>query len=385
MRFSRSAAVVPLAASLLLGTGAVATASPVVLTLPPPTGPRPVGTAALHLVDHQRVDPWGAPGSPRELMISLWYPARDTGRYPVAPWLPPAAAARYAIDNGVAPGDLRVPDTHGHDGAPIDRCGRLPVVLYSPGNDSFRSANTVVVEELASRGYLVVTIDHTHDGLVEFPGGRVSVPVPDGPATGEAMAAARVADVRFVLDQLTALDTGANPDVDGHPLPRGLRGGIDLARVGMFGYSAGATTTAATLHADPRVRAGIGVDGAVTGPVVTAGLDRPYLLMNARASRQTLPDLATFWSNLRGWKRDITLTGAAHATYGDLAVLLPQAAPLLGLNQAEVEAEIGTVAPARSVAVQQAYPTAFFDRHFRHTGHLVDGPSTRFPEVVFTP
>ncbi|MEO6084158.1 MAG: lipase, partial [Umezawaea sp.] len=238
---------------------------------------------------------------------------------------------------------------------------------------------------LASRGYLVVTIDHTFDGLVEFPGGRLVRPVPDGPTTGEAMAATRVADVRFVLDQLTLLDAGGNPDVEHHALPAGLAGAFDLGRIGLVGYSAGAPTVASTMFEDPRVDAGLSLDGPVAGPVVTAGLDRPYLLVDAKASRRTLPDLEAFWSNLRGWKRDIALRGAAHLTYSDYEVLIPQAAALLELTEEQIQAEIGTVDPRRAVAVQRAYPKAFFDLHLRRTGHLLDGPSPRFPEVVFIP
>lgn len=44
------------------------------LTLPAPTGPHPVGWEALHLVDRNRPDPW-VPPAPRELMVSMWYPA----------------------------------------------------------------------------------------------------------------------------------------------------------------------------------------------------------------------------------------------------------------------------------------------------------------------
>jgi predicted dienelactone hydrolase len=45
-----------------------------------------------------------------------------------------------------------------------------PVVLYSPGLGGNRDSSTVLVEQLVSRGYVVVTIDHTHDASqVEFP------------------------------------------------------------------------------------------------------------------------------------------------------------------------------------------------------------------------
>ena len=68
------------------------------LTLPAPTGRYPVGTVALHLVDHSRQDPFLSARQPRELMVSLWYPASGQwpwgekgARYPFAPWIPAAA------------------------------------------------------------------------------------------------------------------------------------------------------------------------------------------------------------------------------------------------------------------------------------------------------
>jgi predicted dienelactone hydrolase len=122
------------------------------------------------------------------------------------------------------------------------------------------------VEELASQGYIVVTIDHTHDaGDVEFPGGRVETLFLPGEITDSVTAqalAVREADSRFVLDQLAAINAGRNPDVDKLPLPRGLRGALDLSRTGMFGHSLGGATAAATMHDDPRVKAGIDMYGS---------------------------------------------------------------------------------------------------------------------------
>ncbi|MFF3670960.1 alpha/beta hydrolase family protein [Microtetraspora malaysiensis] len=362
-------------------------AAPPQLTLPAPTGPSPLGTVSLHLVDRSRKDPFAGAGHDRELMISLTYPARKVAAYPVAPWLPPKAAAQYLRQEGLPPGAVLLPQTHGHEGAPADRReGRLPVVLYSPGNDSFRSANTVVVEELASRGYVVATIDHTYDGLVEFPDGRVVGPVHDGAGTGWVIYEQRIADTRFVLDQLTVLDRGGNPDADHRKLPKGLRGLLDLSRVGMFGYSAGGPTVASAMFEDRRIKAGLAMDGPAAGPVVTAGLARPYMLMTAtKAVRDQIPDLATFWSNLKGWKLNIRTEGVEHASYGDLEMIAPQAAALLKWTPAQLAEQIGTLAPKRGEAVQRAYPLAFFDLHLRGRGHLLDGPSPRFPEVTLIP
>lgn len=46
---------------------------------------------------------------------------------------------------------------------------------------------------------------------------------------------------------------------------------------------------------------------------------------------------------------------------------------------------IGTIAPRRAIAAEQAYLAAFFDRRLRGRDDdgLLDGPSARFPEARF--
>jgi predicted dienelactone hydrolase len=360
-------------------------------SLPPPIGADRVGVVPLHLVDRSRPDPW-VPAQPvRELMVSLWYPARRVHGYPLAPWLPPAAWARFEQDSGLPPGVLQVPLTHGRVDAPVDRQhGGRPVVLYSPGLGGNRDSSTVLVEQLVSRGYVVVTIDHPHDASqVEFPDGRVEVPAMP-PLTPEVAARAvtvRVADTRFVLDQLVTVNAGGNPDAEHRPLPAGLRGALKLSRVGMFGHSLGGATAAQAMFEDRRIDAGINLDGTLFGPVVNAGLDRPFMLVGSQEhGRDNDPTWAQFWANLRGWRLNLRLAGSAHNSFIDVQVLLPQAAGALNLPPDAVRELIGTIDPQRSVANQRAYVTAFFDLHLRHRdNHLLDHPSPRFPEMQFVP
>ncbi|WP_433244723.1 hypothetical protein ACQPYK_42125 [Streptosporangium sp. CA-135522] len=50
------------------------------LKLPRPTGPHAVGRDTLHLVDKHRPDPWVPEAGARQLMVSMYYPARsETG------------------------------------------------------------------------------------------------------------------------------------------------------------------------------------------------------------------------------------------------------------------------------------------------------------------
>ncbi|MFF6972492.1 lipase [Streptomyces sp. SID5473] len=360
-------------------------AAPVRFDLPAPSGPYPIGTVALHLRDTSRPDPWTTGRPCRELMISIWYPAAGGPPAPVVPWMPPRAADSYLGSLGLPPGAVLLGNAHGRERAPF-RCagGPLPVVVYSPGSNASRSFGTGIVEDLAGHGYVVVTVDHPYDAAaVEFPGGRVETTPPGGMRDYAKGLAVRTDDLRFVLDRLAAIRAGDGTDLPGGPLPAGLREALDLRRIGMIGHSLGGAATAAAMHTDGRIAAGASLDGGAAGPVVDAGLDRPFLVVDTygKGGMETNPALRTFWSKLRGWRRRLTVAGAAHQSFGDEALILPQVAPLLGMDRATLEGEVGTIPTHRAQAFQRAYPRAFFDLHLRGRGRLLDGPSRDFPEV----
>lgn len=363
------------------------------LTLPVPTGTRRIGTASLRLVDRSRRDPWVSPAPSRELMVSLWYPASHTHGRRRAPWLSPAATAIYrrqvAQDLRTPMDDVDFPVTHAWQDAPVQvRRHGHPVVLFSPGLHTMRAMGTALVEDLASHGYLVVTIDHTHEAsIVEFPGGRVELGRDLDPV--EALRV-RQDDTRFVLDELERLNSGRNPDADGRRLPRRLRGSLDLSRTGMFGHSIGGDTAAGTMARDRRVLAGADLDGSVNGTVKDTGLDRPFLLMgNATHGRRDDPSWAAFWSHLRGWRLELLLRDSAHHTFTDMSPLaqqLERALPLPPEAVAALTGSIGTIDADRAVAAQRAYLREFFDLHLLgRGGRLLSGPSPRYPEIAFVP
>jgi dienelactone hydrolase len=361
------------------------------LTLPAPTGRYRLGTVSLYLVDKSRPDPW-VPSIPfRGLVIQIWYPAHAVGGYPRAPYFTPILARAYEKSQGI-PVALNWPVTDAQLGAPVlQREGGWPVVLYSPGLGDERSDTTCLVEELASRGYVVVTIDHIHDsGVVELPAGQLettAVPPPppgDSPQTTKEVDS-RVADVSFVLNQLAVISRGGNPDQARRPLPRGLHRALDLNRVGMFGHSDGGSTTAHAMHTDARIKAGVDLDGTFWTPQAIAGSDRPLLLFG----KQDLDPFeasswAEFWKMQRGPKLGLILLGSTHATFTDFAPLVPQVAPILGEPPSWVIEGIGTINGLRAVTVERAYINAWFDRYLcHHDSRLLTGPSPRFPEVRF--
>lgn len=379
-------------------------AGPVRLTLPAPSGPYPVGTVSLHLVDGSRADPWSASRPYRELMVDVRYPARTAAGYRRAPQMLPGAAAGFAALNSLSgvPADRvdwAATRTHAHEGAPVERgSGPVPVVLYSPGAGDPRTLGTTLCDDLASRGYAVVTVDHTYDAsAVEFPGGRVErsvLPAEYGKAYPDPerirallrkTIAVRVADTRFVLDRLP------------RALPRMLREALDFGSLGMFGQSAGGFTAMQTMHDDPRIAAAADLDGLLSyqredsapghlSTVAADGVDRPFLLLGKDGNDlRTVPSWRAVWRHSHGWHRGLSLCGAEHATYTDAVALVPQIARRLHLPRKTVVQNIGTIAPWHAIDAERAYLAAFFDRRLRgRDDHgLLDGPSSRFREARF--
>ncbi|MEU1409302.1 Tat pathway signal protein [Streptomyces sp. NPDC005728] len=372
---------------------------PARLRLPVPTGRFQVGEVALHLADTSRRDPWQAGKGDRELMVSVYYPARQAAGRPAVPYMLPRAAAHFdtvtaneylGMGLPVGQADWAATVTHASQAACVaDRGRKRPVLLYSPGLGEPRTWGTTLVADLASRGYVVVTIDNTYESPeVEFPDGSLATLVtPSDPdAFLRKALTVRNADTSFVLDQLGVLNAGRNPDVDGRPLPRGLAGALDLSRVGMFGHSLGGTATATAMDTDPRITAGIDMDGNLTTfdgtpmPVAEHGLARPFLLMGKDGPTDTGPGWAAFRAHTPGWNRQLRLRGAEHASFTDAEALLPQ----LDLPPATRTQDIGTIDPATAVRTNEAYVSGFFDHWLRgRHGHLLDGPSPRYPDMEF--
>jgi dienelactone hydrolase len=385
-----------------------------------PTGPYAIGTVQLHLVDHSRRDPWTR--RPRELMVSVWYPAAHVGRYPSAPWMPEAASTLFLNQlmsslpttgpNTGPPGStppnialpgVRLPVRQARQGAPLDRSARkYPVVLYQPGFGDVRELGTGLVSDLASRGYIVVTMDDTSEAAeVAFPGGRIATPRPNQSYVDSV----RIADTRFVLNQLARLASGENPDAEHRALPNGLSAALDLNKVGMFGHSLGGATAAKAMAADRRIRAGINLDGSMFLANPTQQQDirklsaqlarqlgsRAFMIMTHQGhDLHDDPSLAAFWSHLKGWGLFLTMRNAQHYTYTDLEQFLSQLlfariAPHQ-LTRDRVAQVIGTVQPNRAIAAERAYIAAFFDLHLRDlhgASKLLAGPSSTHPEIQF--
>lgn len=354
-----------LAMSATLLPRAAAEAAPsmagLVLSLPAPTGRHPVGTRLLHVTDPSRVDPVAGDGRMREMMIRLWYPTTSRRTRPDARYLSPVLSSVLvsqlnAITGISLPEDLLTFRTHSRQDAPIAADACRHTVVFSPGLGTNAAIYTNLMEELASRGYVVAGIDHTFDAIVEFPDGRVEPPAEN--VSVDLLLTVRTADVTTVIDRL-----GAD--------------GMSRGGVAAIGHSLGSLTAVQAILNDPRIRAGVALDGNPLGP---ASLDRPFLMLgNESHRRSTDPDWAGFYDRLRGSRLHLVVAGAEHYDLSDIAAF--KAAIDFGSV-----AEVGPIDGLRAIAITRAYVAAWLDFSLSARGsHLLRREPGRFPEVDFQP
>ncbi|MFF4601917.1 alpha/beta hydrolase family protein [Streptomyces sp. NPDC001339] len=368
---TKSAALAAAALLLPVGGGvARAATGGLTLRLPAPTGPHRIGVTTLHLTDRSRRDPW-EPGIVRALMVTLFYPACDVRGYPVAPQMTAGAAKHFhefaplfRPELPRAGVDWAATVTHAHAGAPAQPV-RRPVLLYSPGGGDPRTLGTGVAEELASHGYVVVTIDHPGDASeVEFPDKSIRESVFRGdprtdPTIFRTTIDTRIADTGFVLDQLEALAAGR------HDLGRAL----DLRRVGIYGHSAGGTTAAEAMHQDRRINAAINLEGfldypdGTLFPVAEHGPDRPLLLLGTDGFSEK-KELERSWSIVRQVHRR-QIANATHGVFTDFASMAPQLQAAGLMTPDNRNKLVGAITPEKSVPLVRGYVRSFFARHLR--------------------
>ncbi|ATL26825.1 alpha/beta hydrolase family protein [Streptomyces formicae] len=361
------------------GGGATSSAATARAELPRPTGPFAVGRDTLHLVDESRRDPWVSSAGARELMVSAYYPA-----LPGLPALPGSGRpARYMTEkeaqlllkSGHMAGKVSAAAYSGArafartDARPLQ--GRFPLVLLSPGFTTPRATLTHLAEDLASRGYVVATVDHAYEAAgAAFPGGRTltcaACRTLAEPGALRTVTTGRAKDLSYVIDRLTG------PEATWRYSRL-----IDPARIGAGGHSVGGAAALAVMTTDRRVRAGLNMDGTFyTPPTGLAG--RPFLMLGTRdehsaGGRDVSWDRT--WRGLDGWKRWLTVKGSGHFTFTDAPVLLDQLGA--ALPGAPLSGE-------RSQRLTRAYVGAFFDQELRGIPRpLLDGPDPAAPEVAF--
>lgn len=339
--------------------------------MPPPTGQNVVGTRVLELVDAARPDPYLSDGSKRELAIRLWYPVSShwSGDCKPAEYAPPAVWDYFAQLVGVK--QFPVATNSCLDSAIAD--GAHPVVLLTPGYTGTFTDYSFLTEDLASRGYVVVAVDHTYEATaVAFSNGKLVRSLVGSHLGGSARqdrhslsfaVDVRMKDLSFVIDQLGRLNSSGQSQ---------FLGRLDLSKIVVIGHSLGGLTALLSNSADPHVKGAILLDPIL--PDVLPGRTTKPVLIVAADRKQWASNECQLWNDLRGPRLAVTLQGSEHVALSDWIWLTKDAV------------QTGPMGPDKTLAAIREYVAAFLNSNVRGepAAPLLNGPSADYPDARVT-
>jgi alpha-beta hydrolase superfamily lysophospholipase len=202
--------------------------------------------------------------------------------------------------------------------------------VLSPGNATNVAFYATIAEELASHGYVVAGVDHPYQvAAVVLPDGTVAsydavpdqLPVSERQAAVAAKIEERVADIRFVLDQLASLARDGSL----------LEGRLDLDQVGIMGHSNGGLAAVEACREDVRLRACLNVDGQQAGgpfSVAPGGVapDQPFLFLTKETALH--PALAERFEAAGEGAYRVVIPEARHEQFADGPLFQPALLPI---------------------------------------------------------
>ena len=378
-----------------LAAGSAAAIAVGSLTLPPPQGPLRVGRTQWIVTDPDRTDPFDAPHQ-RQIEIVAWYPAGADARATPAPYLLDGLdeVRNFAslFGNAALFDDVAMLATHAQKDAP-PRPGRdrLPLLLFSHGYTSVPSSATALLEDLASRGYVVLSIVHPYEASAATvaggtvvsmldSGGKFRQPIQDvfsewetedavlnqvTSASNDAerirllreylsgLGQTHVALRRWVDDARAVIARLANPPRD-TAIERVIAR-ADVHRFGVFGHSMGGVMAAELCLTEKRCAAVLNLDGSPQyGSMIDTPLGRPLLMTySARRGRIGASDVIYRRAASRYYRVDVA--DMLHLDFTDMALW-----PALRDRKAT-----GALPAEQAIAVTRTIVREFFDQELR--------------------
>ena len=280
--------------------------------IPAPTGSYSVGTRVFNWEDNKREE-WFTEkeGDFRKIVVQVWYPTDEVAGDP-APYLDFAQHRIKPISEQVELPPFMIKHiqdvrSNSYLNAALKSAAKpYPLVIFSHGLGGMRMQNTIQMEELASKGFIALAMDHPFDANVTIFDDGSSADYRSaiiGEVTTEKFwnirlpqINTRVADVSFVLDHIQEIQEKDDA----------FWSMIDLERVGIMGHSFGGGTAIVASSRDTRLDACIALDGwlvPIEQSIIKKGLKVPFLFMGQ-----------TYWTNPVNYEKLDTLIAASTAS-----------------------------------------------------------------------
>jgi predicted dienelactone hydrolase len=343
--------------------------------LPIPSGEYAIGTTTFELTDDTRNETFTEPPNDhRRILIRAWYPSDTVTGHRMAPYVDAPGQFGIGIEQSFGfpafmVSHFQLTKTQSYLNAPLSQAETsFPVLIFSHGYGGLIMQDTVLMEELASNGYIVFSISHSYEAAVtSFPDGSVIYE-----ATEEMYANLGNSlhiwanDTVYLVDQLEIPD---NPNI-----PNVLWDGMDLNTIDVFGHSFGGTTAEHVILEDSRFDVGISLDSPHGGSSLIMNMTKPFMLLfGPDYGNPELND--TIFLRSEGTCYGLFINGTRHYNFGDISIWSPLLRSF-GL--------LGSIDGYRMLDILNSYVLAFFNEHLIGIASpLLDGPSLVYPEVLF--
>jgi hypothetical protein len=368
--------------------------------LPKPTGKHFVGVTYLSFTDVNRKELFdNNQKSNREITVKAWYPS-DNKSNPEPYFL--KAEVEFAMKYLQFPEIYKDLKTNSSRDVPVSsKENKYPILIFSHGWGEHYSQNSILMEELASHGYIVFSISHHYEcKFSSFPDGRFiyidmnslrlqkSMREMYSPKVMELMQKMYQAsndeermqvfaemnkalptltespkywaeDISFFIDQLEHIN---NED-------KIFKTKLNLDRIGVFGMSMGGIASSEISLSDKRIKACVNIDGGLNGSTLEKEIQTPTMFLN---SKRFLGYGKVFTGRSKVDCYSLSVKDSDHYNLSDYSLYpVPMVKFLLGSIDGE-----------KTIEIMNAIVPAFFDKYLmgRNDIDLIKQAKV-FPEI----
>ena len=365
------------------------------------------------MIDFPRTESFAALPISREVRVFAWYPiAAELSKTSAnrAPYLREPLDAKtfgVAIRSPGVYDALADVETHAIvDAVPLPGTAKLPVLVFSHGYTGLVSAYSALLEDLASHGYIVLSIAHPYEAVATTlsngttatmldSAGSMRRPILDVLAEwkDEDSTMARVTRATNEDDQRRILrgyisqvpktaavierwvaDTKLVLDKRSWPSPATIAGQLsrraDMTRIGVLGHSMGGVVAGEFCVKDARCRAGLNLDGIPqSGSMIDARMRQPFLMLySGRPGRLGASDAIYRRATPRYYRVDVDDT--RHIDFSDMILW---GGPLHNAS--------GPIRPTRAIELTRLIVREYFDQELREKQSPLLTGRTQLPDV----
>jgi len=370
----------------LLGLGYLLSTTFPVFDLPNPSGKYIVGSQYIHLVTKEDEIITQQLDDKRELMIKVWYPSKLRNENKEA-YLNQGEREGFTTKYGLPSFLLKYLDnvkTNTYSKPKIAE-GTFPVLIFSHGYQSNASGYYALLEEVVSRGFIVLNINHTYESVGSlFPSDEirfyssqyndknnneemgemvwyatqafkeVSTLDEKNKAINEAIKkyyAAEIThrwtrDIKSIIEEIPVWNK--NSFLENH---------IDVTKIGAFGHSQGGAAIGQALLDIPEIMAGINMDGIQWGTIIDTFYSKPFLHLSSDWPEDH-PDFNKVIYHRRSTADfyEATIINSGHSNFQDIPYMI----------NATLINEAGSINHDRAIQISSQLIVQFFNKYLKY-------------------